>query len=151
MKKLIMATAAIFGLGIAAPAHAAKEIDCMVMWEKADLNKNGILKGDDATAYLDAIKKSGKTYELKTVGQLSSTEFMAACKDDAFKISFYRAQLWGDVPLSCPHTPCLPPPRSVMPAMLASPTHARASLASRLDRSHESTYLFHGGIDPLPP
>jgi hypothetical protein len=93
MKKLIIATAAIFGLGIAVPAHAAKEIDCMVMWEKADINKNGILKGDDATAYLDAIKKTGKTYELKTVGQLSSTEFMAACKDDAFKISFYRAQL----------------------------------------------------------
>ena len=62
----------------------------MVMWHKADVNKNGILKDDEATAYLDAIKKSGKTYELKTVGQLSSTEFMAACKDDAFKISFYR-------------------------------------------------------------
>ena len=57
------------------------------------VNKNGILKGDDATAYLDAIKKSGKTYELKTVGQLSSTEFMAACKDDAFKISFFCARL----------------------------------------------------------
>jgi len=93
MKMLIIATAAIFGLAIAVPAHAAKEIDCMVMWEKADVNKNGVLKGDDATAYLDAIKKTGKTYELKTVGQLSSTEFMAACKDDAFKISFYRAQL----------------------------------------------------------
>jgi hypothetical protein len=66
MKMLIIATAAIFGLGIAVPAHAAKEIDCMVMWEKADLNKNGILKGDDATAYLDAIKKSGKTYEVNT-------------------------------------------------------------------------------------
>jgi hypothetical protein len=26
----------------------------------------------------------------KIIGQLSSTEFMAACKDDAFKISFYR-------------------------------------------------------------
>jgi hypothetical protein len=42
------------------------------------------------TAYLDPKKKSGKVYELKTVGQLSSTEFMTACKDDAFKISFYR-------------------------------------------------------------
>ena len=93
MKMLIIATAAIFGLAIAVPARAAKEIDCMVMWEKADVNKNGVLKGDDATAYLDVIKKTGKTYELKTVGQLSSTEFMAACKDDAFKISFYRAQL----------------------------------------------------------
>ena len=93
MKKLVIATAAVLGLGIATPAHAAREIDCMVMWDKADVNKNGILKGDDATAYLDAIKKSGKTYELKTVGQLSSTEFMAACKDDVFKISFFRARL----------------------------------------------------------
>jgi hypothetical protein len=84
-------TGAILGLGIAIPAHAASEIDCMVMWDKADVNKNGTLKGKDATAYLDAIRKSGKKYEMKTVGQLSSTEFMAACKDDAFKISFYRA------------------------------------------------------------
>jgi hypothetical protein len=89
MKKLVIATA-ILGLGIAIPAHAASEIDCMVMWDKADVNKNGTLEGKDATAYLDAIRKSGKKYEMKTVGQLSSTEFMAACKDDAFKISFYR-------------------------------------------------------------
>ena len=80
MKKLVIATAAVLGLGIAIPAHAAREIDCMVMWEKADVNKNGTLEGKAATAYLDAI----------SVGQLSSTEFMAACKDDAFKISFYR-------------------------------------------------------------
>jgi hypothetical protein len=90
MKKLVIATAAVLGLGIAIPAHAAREIDCMVMWEKADVNKNGTLEGKEAIAYLDAIRKSGKKYEMKTVGQLSSTEFMAACKDDAFKISFYR-------------------------------------------------------------
>jgi hypothetical protein len=90
MQKLVMATTAVLVLGITTPAHAAREIDCMVMWDKADVNKNGILKGDAATAYLDAIKKSGKNYEMKAVGQLSSTEFMAACKDDAFKISFYR-------------------------------------------------------------
>jgi hypothetical protein len=90
MKKLVKATAAVLGLGIAIPAHAASEIDCMVMWEKADVYKCGTLKGKEATAYLDAIRKSGKKYEMKTVGQLSSAEFMAACKDDAFKISFYR-------------------------------------------------------------
>ena len=39
MKKLLIATAAILGLGIAIPAHAASEIDCMVMWNKADLNE----------------------------------------------------------------------------------------------------------------
>jgi hypothetical protein len=89
MKKLVKATAAVLGLGIAIPAHAANEIGCMVMWEKADVYKNGTLKGKEATAYLDAIRKSGKKYKMKTVGQLSSTEFMAACKDDVFKISFY--------------------------------------------------------------
>jgi hypothetical protein len=93
MKKLVIATTASLVLGIVTPAHAAREIDCMVMWDKADVNKNGILKGDEATPYLDAIKKSGKKYELKVVDQLSSTEFMTACKDDAFRISFYRAQL----------------------------------------------------------
>ena len=93
MKRLVIATAAVLGLGIAIPAHAASEIDCMVMLDKADVNKNGALEGNEATAYLDAIRKSGKKYAMKTVGQLSSSEFMAACKDNAFKISFYRAQL----------------------------------------------------------
>jgi hypothetical protein len=89
-KQLVIATAAVLGLGIASPAHGANEIDCMVMWDKADVNKNGTLEGKAAAAYLDAIRKSGKKYKMKTAGQLSSTEFMAACKDDAFKISFYR-------------------------------------------------------------
>ena len=90
MKKLIIATAAVLGLGNSIPARATSEIDCMIMWHKADVNKNGILDGIEATAYLDAIRKSGKKYDIKIVDQLSSTEFMAACKDDAFKISFHR-------------------------------------------------------------
>ena len=90
MKKLVIAIATVLGLGIVTPAHGANELDCMVMWDKADVNKNGILEGKAATAYLDAIRKSGKKYKMKTVGQLSSTEFMTACQDDAFKISFYR-------------------------------------------------------------
>ena len=93
MKKLVIATVAVIGLGIAIPAHAASEINCMVMWDKADLNKNGVLEGDEATAYLDAIRKSVKKYGLKTVNRLTAAEFMAACTDDVFKISFYRAQL----------------------------------------------------------
>ena len=90
MKKLVMATAAVLGLGIATPAYAASEIDCMVMWNKADVNESGTLEGNEATTYLDAIRKSDKKYDMKTLGQLSSSEFMAACKDDAFKIWFYR-------------------------------------------------------------
>jgi len=90
MKKLVIAIAAVLGSGIATPTYAASEIDCMVMWNKADVNERGTLEGNEAATYLDAIRKSGKKYDMKTVGQLSSTEFMAACKDDAFTIWFYR-------------------------------------------------------------
>ena len=90
MKKLVIATAAVLGSGIATPTYAASEIDCMVMWTKADVNESGTLEGNEATTYLDAIGKSDKKYDMKTLGQLSSSEFMAACKDDAFKIWFYR-------------------------------------------------------------
>jgi hypothetical protein len=93
MKKLAMATIAVLLQGIAFQAHAANEIDCMVMWDRADVNRNGILEGKEATAYLDAIRKSIKKYGMKTADQLSAAEFMAACMDGVFKISFYRAQL----------------------------------------------------------
>ena len=88
--KLVIATAAALELVTTTPVHAASEMACMDMWDRADVNKNGTLEGNEATAYLYAIRKSGKKYELKTVDQLTSTEFMAACKDDAFKIWFYR-------------------------------------------------------------
>jgi hypothetical protein len=90
LMKLVIATAAALELVTPTPMHAASEMACMVMWDKADVNKNGTLEGNEATTYLDAIRKSGKKYELKTVDQLNSTEFMAACKDDVFKISSYR-------------------------------------------------------------
>jgi hypothetical protein len=91
MKGFLIATATVLGLGIAIPVYAESEIDCMVMWDKADVNKSGALEGNEATAYLDAIRKSAKNHKMKTVDQLSSTEFMAACRDDAFKSLFYRA------------------------------------------------------------
>ena len=72
MKKLVMATMAVLMLGIAFPAHAASEMNCMVMWDRADLNKNGILEGKEATAYLDAIRKSIKKYGIRTADQLSA-------------------------------------------------------------------------------
>jgi hypothetical protein len=86
--ELVIATAAALELVTTTPVHAASEMARMVMWDKADINKNGTLEGNEATAYLHTIRKSGKKYELKTVDQLSSTEFMAACKDDVFRISF---------------------------------------------------------------
>jgi hypothetical protein len=93
MKKLVIATAVVLGLEVAIPAQAATELECMGMWDKADVNKNGTLEGTEATDYLNAIRKNGKKYGMKTPDQLSSTEFMAACKDDAFKFWFYRAGL----------------------------------------------------------
>jgi hypothetical protein len=85
MNKLLGATAFAIALGLAIPAMAASEADCKVKWDKADVNKSGTLEGKAATVYLDAITKSGTKYETKAVDKLSATEFMAACKDDAFK------------------------------------------------------------------
>jgi hypothetical protein len=42
MRKLIIAIAAVSVLGTTVPARAASEIDCMVMWDKADVNRNGM-------------------------------------------------------------------------------------------------------------
>ena len=64
MKKLVIAAIAVLGLGIAVPAHAASEIDCMVMWDKADVSKNGTLEGNEVTAYLDAIRKRKERQEV---------------------------------------------------------------------------------------
>ena len=85
MNRLFGATAFVVALGCAVPAMAASEADCKAKWDKADVNKNGILEGKEATAYLDAIAKSSKKYEMKALDKLSSAEFMVACKDDAFK------------------------------------------------------------------
>jgi len=83
-----MAIAAVSALGTVVPARATSEIDCMVMWDKAGINKNGTLEGKEATAYLDAIRKSVKKYGRKTVDQLSAAEFMAACTEDVFRFRF---------------------------------------------------------------
>ena len=85
MNKLFGATAFAIALGFAVPAMAASEADCKARWDKVDVKKTGTLEGSAATAYLDAVTKSGKRYEMKAVDKLSATEFMAACKDDAFK------------------------------------------------------------------
>jgi hypothetical protein len=56
VSEFAIAAGTILGLGLASPPHAASEIACMVMWDRADLNKNGVLEGEEASAYLDAIK-----------------------------------------------------------------------------------------------
>jgi hypothetical protein len=85
LNKFFGAAAFALALGFAVPAMAASESDCKIRWDKADVSKSGVLEGKAATVYLDAIIKSGKKYDMKAVDKLSATEFMAACKDDAFK------------------------------------------------------------------
>lgn len=85
MNRIFGAAAFALALGFAVPVMAASEADCKTRWDKADVSKSGTLEGKAATAYLDAITKSGKKYDLKAVDKLSATEFMAACKNDAFK------------------------------------------------------------------
>ena len=72
--KLVIAIAGALELVTAIPVHAASEMACMVMWDKADVNKNGTLEGNEVTAYFYAIRKSGKKYKLNVVDQLSSAE-----------------------------------------------------------------------------
>ena len=85
MNRLFGAAAFAMAAGLTLPAMAASDADCKAKWVKADINLSGILEGKEATVYLDAIALSGKTYDLKAAGELTSAEFMAACKDDAFK------------------------------------------------------------------
>lgn len=85
MNRFLGATAFALAPGFAGPAMAASEADCKARWDKADVGKSGTLEGKAATAYRDAITKSRKKYDTKAVGKLSATEFMTACKDDAFK------------------------------------------------------------------
>ncbi|MGO9172680.1 MAG: hypothetical protein ACLP7P_12025 [Rhodomicrobium sp.] len=85
----MLRTAAI-AVFLAAPAlaplaNAAPSDDqCKAMWTKADANKNGVLEGDEAGKFLDAIDKSGKIYDANSDRKLDQTEFMKACKDGIF-------------------------------------------------------------------
>ncbi len=75
----------VLSLTLAPQANSATiEAKCNSMWLKADINKNGILEGDEVTKFLDAIDKSGKIYDANSDRKLDKTEFMRACKDGIF-------------------------------------------------------------------
>jgi hypothetical protein len=76
--KLAITTAAALELVTTTPVHAASEMASVV---KATRRPHNCMPSE----------RAARSMKLKTVDQLTSTEFMAACKDDAFKISFYRA------------------------------------------------------------
>ena len=83
MNKVCGATAMVIALGFAAPAGAASEIDCKVMWSKADPNDSGHISGDRAVIYMEAMMTSGRA--TAAVDRIAVEEFMAACMADVFK------------------------------------------------------------------
>lgn len=85
MKTLLVSLLGLALACAAVPANAASEADCKAMWDKADANKDATLDGGEVTAYLDAIKSSGKTYDKDSNGKLVAAEFTEACTADTFK------------------------------------------------------------------
>ncbi len=85
MLKTVLIGVAFLSVAVSATAFAApSDADCKAAWDKADTNKDGSVAGDEVTAYLEAIKKSGKSYDANKDGKLSQDEFMKACKDGVF-------------------------------------------------------------------
>jgi hypothetical protein len=85
MIKRATIVSALLIAGCVIPAAAApSDADCKAMWSKADADKNGVIEGAEATKYMEAIKKSGKSYDANKDGKLTQDEFINACKDGVF-------------------------------------------------------------------
>jgi hypothetical protein len=85
MLKVVLISMAVLSASVSNAAIAApSDADCKVAWSKADKNNDGSVSGSEATAYLAAIKKSGKSYDDNNDGKLSQAEFLKACKDGVF-------------------------------------------------------------------
>jgi len=83
MKKMI-AVAAALTVFAATPAFAATDAECQAMWKKADANSDGNVSGGEAIRYMSFMRVAGMT--VATEGTITQTEFMNACKADAYKI-----------------------------------------------------------------
>ncbi len=77
---VFLAAQALAPLANAVPSDA----QCNAMWLNADAHKNGLLEGDEAIKFLDAIDMSGKIYDANSDRKLDRNEFMGACKDGIF-------------------------------------------------------------------
>ena len=82
MKK-IFAAAAFATMIAAAPSFAATDAECTEMWKKADVNSDGNVSGGEAIRYVSFMRVAGMT--VATEGTITQTEFMNACKADAYK------------------------------------------------------------------
>ena len=83
MKKML-ALAATAMIVAGAPAFAATDAECQAMWKKADANSDGNVSGGEAIRYMSFMRVAGMT--VATEGTITQTEFMNACKADAYKV-----------------------------------------------------------------
>lgn len=81
-KMLALAAVAAFIAG--APAFAATDAECRDMWKKADANGDGNVSGGEGIRYMSFMRVAGMT--VATEGTITETEFMNACKADAYKV-----------------------------------------------------------------
>jgi opacity protein-like surface antigen len=81
--KLLLAVAALaLSLSATASFAAMDEASCSAMFAKADMNKDGMLGGDEDDAFNDAMASGGS--KPKTDAMLSMQDFMAACQKGMF-------------------------------------------------------------------
>ncbi len=83
MKTLLTALALVAVTAVSTPSFAAMdEGSCSAMYAKADMNKDGMLSGDEDDAFNDAMASGGS--KPKTDAMLSMQDFMAACQKGMF-------------------------------------------------------------------
>jgi hypothetical protein len=68
--------------GVSGPALSATAEECQTKFEAADANKDGALKMEEATLFMDAVTKA--QIQLKEASVISRDEFASACEKDAF-------------------------------------------------------------------
>lgn len=85
---------AVFLLTVATTTASAAPSDdeCKAAWERADINKDGSVSGNEMTPYLIAIKRDGRHNEAVRDGKLDQSEFTRACKDGVF--AGINLQVW---------------------------------------------------------
>ena len=83
MRKLLLASAAgLLLAGVSGPALSATAEECQAKFEAADVNKDGALKLEEATLFVDAVTKA--QIQLKEASVISRDEFASACEKDVF-------------------------------------------------------------------
>ena len=83
MRKLLLASAAgLLMAGVSGPALSATAEECQTKFQAADANKDGVLKMEEATLFMDAVTKA--QIQLKEASVISRDEFASACEKDVF-------------------------------------------------------------------